>query len=517
MKKANLLFFPFFLGLLLMFYSWYLCYPLYIDTLEGFIFNRITVLYWFSLPLTLVSMFLITVTTKNRCLKWVMAVGLVMTIYSLSYFYYLIPGSDANFFRGLNEYFIATQDLDPVKSTHAYFQWPSFFILTDVTTSISGLSLANFEFLIFAVIGFLLTSALYVYTTKAFSNSGFAAVAAFFIGLFYFLNYQAVPYSLSLGSLFLLFILETRRKSINITLAEVVLFAGVSITHILVPLFFITYLLVMCILKRNRRYGNFFFLTLVIYLLIQITIAALSFGANIKLFFNLPSEYSRIIQTTITTSVTAPIDTVAQIFSRAVTIAIVIVSFIGFIFLLIRRRMRDIDKAIFLTGAIISVLGIVFYYVGSRAVPILFFTVSLGASYFIESKHKSYFTCFFLILLILFTFIPLHSSFISEIQFQTREDYQTENFMIDHYNGTKPSYVLAHIRVVTYLNAKNPNAYYEKLSSETLSRIDRYDIIVYTLGFGRRLLSYNYTADRLVGEEKLNIIYSSGSSFIAAK
>jgi len=517
MEKTKLLIFPLFLGLLFMFLSWYLSYPLYIDSMELFVFDKVTFLYWFSLPLTLASMFMIAVTTKNRCLKWGMTVSLVVTIYSITFFYYLIPGSDANFFRGLNEYFIATQDLDPSKSIHAYFQWPSFFIMADIAISLSGSSLLNFEFLIFAVIGLLLASALYVYTAKAFSNSGIAAVAAFFMGLFYFLNYQAVPYSLSLGFLFLLFMLETRQKNTSLILTEMILFATISITHILVPLFFIAYLLIRFFFKRNRRYGNFFLLTLTVYLLIQITMAVISFGANIKLFFNLPSEYSRLVQNTLTTTTIAPIDAIAQLFSRAVSITIVVVSVIGFILLLIKRKMREIDKAIFLTGALISALGFVFYYIGSRAIPVCFFAISLGASYLIESKQKRILTGFFLILVILFTFIPLHSSFISEIQFQTKEDYQTENFVIDHYNDTKASYVLAHLRVVTYMNAKNPNSYYEKPSSATLSNLDKYNIIVYTLGFGRSLLGYNYTAMRILREQRLNIVYSSDSSFVLAE
>ena len=516
LEKTRILLFLLFFGLLLMVYSWYLSYPLTVDSLDGFVFNQVTVLYWFSLSLTLASMFLIAVTTKSHYLRWGMAVGLVMIIYSLSYFYYLLPGSDSNFFRGLNEYFMATQSLDPSQATHTYFQWPSFFIITDVTTSISGLSLANFEFLIYAIIGFLLASALYIYAAKAFRNNGFIAVAVFFMGLFYYLNYQAAPYSLAIGLLFLLFNLETRRKTNSLMLTELLLFSVISITHILVPLFFIIYLFVRFVLNRRGQYGNLLLLTLSTYLLVQITIAIFSFGSYIKAFLNSPSEYSRIIQNTLTT-VTVPIDVIAQMFSRGVTIMILILSVAGFIFLLIRKKMRDIDKAIFLTGALISALGLVFYYIGSRAFPIAFFSVSLGVSYLFESKLRRYLTCFFLIILILFTFIPIHSSFISEIQFQTKETYQTENFLIDHYNGTKPSYVLAHIRVVTYLNAKNPNSYYERLSFETLSKLDRYDIIVYTLGFGQSLLRYNFTAKGMLQEERLNVVYTSGFSFIAVK
>ncbi len=519
LEKNKLLLFPFFMGIMLMIYSWYLSYPLSIDSVGDFVFNHVSLLYWFSLPLILTTMCAIAITSKNNSLKWMITIGLIISIYSLSYFYYMLPGSDSHYFRGLTEYFIRTKDLDPSKAFHRYFQWPSFFLLADVATCVSGLELANFEFLLYTIIGFLLATALYVYASKAYKNGGFLAVAAFFVAMFYFLNYQCVPFSLAFGLLFLLFMLETRQKSFNVILTMLVLFTGISFAHAFVPLFFVLYLLIRCVLNRSKQYGRLFLLTLIIYLLVQVTQARFSFIDNMRRVFTLPSEYSGVVEATLT-PVSVPIDVIAQMFSRGVTITTVMICFAGFIFLLIKRKMRDLDKAIFLTGAIYSAFGIIFFTLGSRAIPIVFIPISLGASYLLESRFRPYVKSLFLVLLILFAFIPLHDSFYdSQIMFQTKEAYQTENFFIDHYNWTNPSFILAHFRVITYLQTNQPSvAYFEDdVYPPLFQRIKEYDCIVYTVGLGINLLRYNYTTDKILSEEKLNVVYNSGFSYIAIK
>jgi len=53
--------------------------------------------------------------------------------------------------------------------------------------------------------------------------------------------------------------------------------------------------------------------------------------------------------------------------------------------------------------------------------------------------------------------------------------------------------------------------------SPLFPRIKEYDCIVYTVGLGINLLRYNYTTDRILREEKLNVVYDSGFSYIAIK
>ena len=73
--------------------------------------------------------------------------------------------------------------------------------------------------------------------------------------------------------------------------------------------------------------------------------------------------------------------------------------------------------------------------------------------------------------------------------------------------------------MITYLETKQPSLVYFEADvySPLFPRIKEYDCIVYTVGLGINLLRYNYTTDRILREEKLNVVYSSGFSYIAIK
>lgn len=502
-------------------YSWYLSYPLSINSLNDYVFNNIPIFYWFGLPLSLAAMFAMMVTFKSHYSKWIITVSLVIAIYSLSYFYYMLPGSDSHYFRGLTEYFIETRDLDPLKQSHFYFQWPSFFLLSDVAISISGIPLPIFEFLLYTIIGFLLATTLYIYASKKFRSGGCLAVVAFFMSMFYFLNYQCVPFSLAFGLLWLMFMLETKQKTSAVVILTLILFISIAYTHAVVPLFFILYLFISSILNRNKVYGRLFVTTMVIYLIIQLTQASYSFEQNIQAAFSLTPEYSKIVEATQTPAF-IPIDMIAQMLSRFVTITAIGICFIGFIIIIfIKNKLKNLDKAIFLTGVAYSAIGAILSVLGSRAIPLAFMPISLGAAYLLESKFRRHIIFIFLVLLILFTFIPMHSAFYdSQIMFQTEEAYKMENFMINRYNWTRTDLLLAHFRVITYLRAKQPDArarFENDRTAPLFPRISEYDGIVYTVGLGKNLLRYNYTTDRILKEEKLSIVYNNGFSYIAIK
>lgn len=497
-----------------MVYSWYLSYPLSVDSVNDVVFNHVSILYWVSLPLLLTSMYAIVATSKNSYLKWLFSVGAVLAIYSLSYFYNFLPGSDSHYFRGLNEYLINTGNLDPLVSHHGYFQWPSYFILAKVATSVSALVLADFEFLFYAIIGFLLATTLYVYVSKATKNGGFQAVAIFFISGFYFLNYQCVPFSLALVLLFILLMLESRKKSSGVILIILILFASLSLTHSFVPLFFILYLLARYLLGRGKQYGNLLLATSTIYLTVQMTIARFAFAQSIRLVMTAPSEYSEIVGYTL-----APafgIDVLAQLFSRSVAIASIAVCGAGIVFLLIKRKLRDLDKAILFMGATYSILGVFLSTLGSRALIIAFIPASVGVASLFGSRFRSYLKWSLILILLLLAFIPLHSSF-SAI-FETNEAYHAENFMIDYYNWGHPSLIVANYRDISYLQTKQPStAYFESDNSPLFPRLKDYDSIVNTIELGKNLLRYNYTAERIFQENNINVIYNNGFSLLEIK
>jgi hypothetical protein len=434
----------------------------------------------------------------------------------------MLPGSDSQYFRGLTENFLRTNNLDASEPNHGYYQWPSFFLVANIATSVSGLELANFEFLLYTLIGFLLATTLHVYASKTYKNGGFLAVMAFFIALFYFLNYQCVPFSLAFGLLLVLFMLETRQKSFGVILTTLVLFTSISIAHAFVPLFFVLYLLIRCILNRSKQYGRLFLLTLIIYLLVQVTQAPFSFIGNLRSVFTLPTEYSRIVKATLEPG-SVPIDVIAQMFSRGVTITTVMICFAGFTVLLIKRKMRDLDKAIFLVGTLYSAFGILFFTLGSRAIPLAFIPISLGVSYLFGRKMRPYLNCFFLILLSLFAFIPLHTSFIYlPYMFQTKEAYTTANFMIEKYDWNRYSTILADDGPKWYIFPQvEGNSIIETDVSQHFSSsdIETYECIIYSVGLGKSLLRYNVSEEETsrVILDRFNVIYNSGFSYIAEK
>ena len=361
-----------------MFCSWYLSYPLAISSVGESLFSSVSILYWLSLPLLLVPLYIVALTSKSN-LKWIISIGIFITLYSISYFYLLLPGSDSQFFRGMTEYLAQTQNLNPLQPNHSYYQWPSFFITSYVASAISGLSITSFEFLLYTIIGFFLTVSMHFYASRTHRNSSFLMVIVFFISMFYFLNYQCVPFSLALGLLFLIFMLETEHRNIRLTITIEILFVGLVLTHAFVPLFFIIYLLFRTVLDRSKYYGRLFLFALSLFFIIQLTIAQNAFATHIMVLLNSSNEYSSIIEAT-TTPATIPLDNIAQTFSRFVTFGLVGICSVGFIYLTLKRKLRNLDKALLLTGILYSGLGVFLAALGSRAIIIAFHSRCTGSS-----------------------------------------------------------------------------------------------------------------------------------------
>lgn len=144
--------------------------------------------------------------------------------------------------------------------------------------------------------------------------------------------------------------------------------------------------------------------------------------------------------------------------------------------------------------------------------------VALGVVWLFEKKihkiAKNLFHLLLIISLILFMFIPMHLSFNNAVQYQTQEAYKAENFFIEHTNWAKLPYIFAYSSLTPYIQAKvgidtHITPYVEE---------GKYaDIIMYTVGLGKDMSLQNYTFQRFVQEESLNIFYNNGFSFVAVK
>lgn len=519
LDKRLLLVIPFSVGLSLMFYSWFLTYPIAISSINSYSYNSISVLYWISLCFLLPSMFLMAATSKSDPFRWLVSVGMVIALYSLFYFYSSMPTSDSQFFRGLVEYFSQTKSLN-ILTNHIYYQWPSFFLIFQIGTDVSGLSVTNLEFLLFTLIGILFTTGLYVYASKIFKQGAFLAVIAFFTSnMVLFLNYQSVPFSLALALLFLVFMLETKKPTVSVQLTIGLLYVGMLFTHAFVPLFFVIYCLIRTIIERSRHYFILFQQTLFAYFIIQFYFAQFAFSSNIASVLTRSPEYSNIVAATTSQAVTVPSDFLFQNFSRIAIIGFISICIIGFVLVFAYRKLRSIDKAILLMGISYSAIGLVLYTLGSRAISLAFVPVSLGAAFLFEYKFRPSFRYFkyvysalIIILLLLVPFIIIHQSFNNDIQFQTQEAYLADNFLLNHYNWNGNSYVTTDYRTVTYLQSRlsvNPNFAWDS------SRLNESGAILYDVGLGKTL-GTNYEIQNF-SKQGLDTLYNDGFSQIEIK
>ena len=154
-----------------------------------------------------------------------------------------------------------------------------------------------------------------------------------------------------------------------------------------------------------------------------------------------------------------------------------------FHYLVDEKKNEDLDKAIFITGILYAGLGVVLSNLGQRAFPLIFIPFSLGVSYLFERRFRPFLKILFLVLLMLFLFVPLHSSFYGtdahDIQFQTNEAYKAENFLVSHYNWNSLSLILADFRVNTYLEAKTTGTTYFTYDATNFNETDA---IFYNIG-----------------------------------
>jgi len=457
--------------------------------------------------------------------KWIATVGIVMFMYSLAYFYWFTPGVDSKYVRGQTEYFVETGDLDPLKPWHSYYQWPLFFVLSKMAYTL-GLDLRCFEFILFGLFGFLYATSLYSIFHKFSKDGAYLAVITYFLIMYHYFNYQFAAFSLGIGLLFILFMVDTRENKTRATvLTTLIIFTSMTLLHAFLPLFFIAYTFTKYIFSRDREYVSLFLITLVIYSIVLMIQAVIFFPRAIEQLLSLHSlEYIRLSRSFFIEA-PAPLAELAQTIDRTIFIATALLAGSGFFILLLKRKFGHANIALFLFGTIYSIAGALLPILGVRAFAIVCIPVSLGVTYFQKTRFRMYFQCLFLIIIMLFTFVPLHSSYVStrsQINFQTQDNYECTNFLIRYYYLNETRLMLTDFRTGWYLVTRSDQIDYGSIeddSSEYFPRdINDYDCILFTIALEKGFLKHNYTTKSIFQElNELNIIYNSGGSYILIK
>jgi hypothetical protein len=521
MLKKRLVFILLCLSTILLVYSWLQSYPLSINSPTDFIFNHVSLLYWIGLAIFLGSCFISIAITKNRVIILIFCLLIFFAIYSLRYFYATVPGSDANTFRGLVEYAIDFRNLDSLQPHHMYYQWPAFFVFNTVGTLVTGLDLIAFEFVFFAILGVLYVLSLSLYFSSYSENSFWIGIVAFFIIMYWFLNYQFAPFSLAMGLLFVLIMIETHStKTFGIFVCTLILFVSVSLIHPFASVLYIVFLAAMYLRTRRSDYLNLFVLALIVWLVISIFFTKTFFETSLRQIISLGSEeYQTTLSRTFSDriAISPPIDVIAQWLSRIVVISTGVITGLCFFFLSLRRRLRKIDLALFLSAGLYAGAGFFLPVLGTRAWFALAIPICIGAIYALESRLKNFVKVGFLVLIILFTFVPMSESFIdSQIFYQTKEVRFCLDFTLANYNWTAHNSLLAHYRQMTYLQALSASSivFGNDLSPDFPQYISSFNTIVYTEGLVKNLYAYNYSIQNLTNNLMYNKIYDSGSCYI---
>jgi hypothetical protein len=161
------------------------------------------------------------------------------------------------------------------------------------------------------------------------------------------------------------------------------------------------------------------------------------------------------------------------------------------------------------------VIGFPIALLGTRGIALVGLAVCPGVAHVLQTRLKKIVVVIFAVLLALFVFLPMHSSFYDQqIFFQTNEEYAADNFVLSHFNWTNPISMLVHYRVATYLLARQAsNVTFQTDSSASFAEaINSSDAVFYTLGLGKNLREYDSSLGDLSAEFSSDVVYDNGFS-----
>ena len=512
-----------FLGLFLFLYSYYLSYPLLMDSVDDFVYNHISPIYWIGLFIILPSLFILATISDRNDVKLISCIGIIFFMYSIKFFYYSFPASDIHYVRGLIEYVLTFEDLDPTKVFHEYYQWPIFFIINQIFILITNINLRYTEYILFIIFGVIYVSSLYLYYYYN-KKSIHISIIAFLLIIYWFFNYQYAPFSLAMSLLFILYMIESNEIiTRNHVIISIFIYMCIIFTHPFAAIFYINYVMIMYILYRNKKHLQLFLFTLLIYTSYNLYYAKFFIPV---ILYQLESidifGYSTFVERTFSGRVIERpfIDIVSQIFSRVTVIFTLLFTGVGFLLILMKKKFRQIDIALFISSVIIIIVGVLVPLIGIRVVFSSIIPMSIGINYFYNSKYKKITVTLFFILIMLFPFIPLTQSFYDrQIMYQTENEYIDTNFFINHHDWSRTDTILSHFRLSQYLKVKTSSStlFLHDLRPDFPDNIENSDYIIYSVGLGKTLLSHNYSLTTALEENMYNRMYDSHYSYISVK
>lgn len=387
-------------------FAWLLSYPVTIPSLDKHVFDLISPFLWVGVSMVLASLLLISECARGRMTKLFCATSMVFFIYVHYLFFERLPGPDSHKFRAMT---MLSQIAGVSPDQTEYFQWPSFFIFNDVIAEVTGFGVNNISALVFIATGFALSAILFLYSSDESEGMGFAGVALYFAGLFYFVNYQFAPQSIALV-LLLACVKLVARNNLGSKICALLVFVGLVFTHAFMPVMFLGFYLIMVLLRRGRIQSLALYSA--VYVAKLVYAAVFHVHDLIMILATLPGElqlspdYEDILYATFG-QVHTQIDAVAQIFSRAVTLSIWLLLMTGLLIRVARSDFGIRNLSLMLSGLLYSAIGMAVSIIGYRGFQLAFVPfVSCCKPYL--TRYRKLVIGFLLVVLMLFPFVIVH-------------------------------------------------------------------------------------------------------------
>ncbi len=523
----------FFIGIILIIVSWYYSYPIYISSTNEVTFSQFSFLLWPGIVFSLIGLFLVGFYCKSKILKASCSSLFPLLLYIPNYFYSYLSSSDCGSVRASFQIF----HISGIKSEFiSYFEFPTSFSLNEIIHQLTSLDEKGIGFISFTLYGILLGLFLFLFFSNLKKQNDnqltpFLLAIIYFVGIFFFLNYQWVAQTLALIFFFLLMFIsnylisdlaETKWKVIFI-----LVFILLTFTHPFISVFFILFFGFLTLKRRHLL--QILLVIISTYIIITIYYTTFNFITYIETFQSFTQQIGSEYSVHIPKSVGEPEDIISQfisLFNRISVPLIWILAGIGTVILFFKRKIDFILIALGLAGGIYLGVGLFYNILGLRAAQILLIPITIGFMFFI-SKWRKPTIAVIIVILILAVFGPMRLAY-NNTQFQMDEEANACNFLAkDMGNKTNPSIA---INQVNYGYLTNKNIYLENTYISVLrpgdkrflnifnGSLNQNEYVFYNSNLGKEILTSLLTKEQL--DDNLreiienNKIYDCGKTYI---
>jgi len=495
-------------------------YPIALHTPYEYKYDEISAYYWISISILIGSFYLVSINTENNSVNYMLSILSFLLIYSQDLLHYTVSTSDNNHFLALMDVFMNENILEPPFS-YAYFQRPVYFIFNTIAVNLTSINYEALSFILYIITGIILTSLVYNYISRKGLN-GFIGVLIFIFSIFWYLNFQSVPYTISL--LFMIYILyldNARKSNENITPLIYLSFIILSFTHVITPIYFIIYSFFKYYLSKNENDRKLFLTTLILFIGTNVYSQLFPYYLEKISVINFGQFERQVVRATREKITITPfIESLSSIISKSITIGTWIISSIGFLSSYKHKKLNTNDYSIVLTSLLFTPFIFISFQGYSqlfyRAAPLILLVFSYSALFFINKNTNKIIIIILLVISVSYVFIPIQRSFFDkQIFFISERSDEMNEFYHETFPYISKAKLLTDKRNMIYLRDLYPGqSRYSYPTYNFSQNFDNYDYILYTIGLGRSILGDRSTINEAmdnINEVKYNIIFNSGS------